>query len=194
MVTVEVPFLLESALETAVTVTVACAGEGALGTFTGAVYRPLASIVPVPAFPPVTPFTCQVTPLLLAFDTVAVNCCVLLTTTLALPGVTDTDEGCDDGPPELDPDPDDELLLPPPPQPMDKAAIRRAEIRQTGFFSDLKVNMRALVGSILSLRMRRLHLEEKTPPEVVLCRAESPSPNHWKCVPCPARERERSRA
>ena len=38
-------------------------------------------IVPVAAAPPVTPFTCQVTPVLLVFVTVAVNCCVRPTCT-----------------------------------------------------------------------------------------------------------------
>ena len=47
-----------------------------LGTAPGAVYRPELEIVPTVALPPVTPFTCQVTAVLLAFCTVAVSCCV----------------------------------------------------------------------------------------------------------------------
>jgi len=38
------------------------------------VYRPALEIVPTVALPPVTPFTCQVTAVLLVFCTVAVNC------------------------------------------------------------------------------------------------------------------------
>jgi hypothetical protein len=59
----------ESAAETAVTVTVL-----GVGNVAGAVYRPAAEIVPVVEFPPVTPFTCQVTAVFVVFVTVAVNC------------------------------------------------------------------------------------------------------------------------
>jgi|SRR5215472_411134 len=61
-------------------VTVTAAG---LGTTPGAVYRPEPEIVPTAALPPVTPFTCQVTAVLLVFRTVAVNCCVPPTATVA---------------------------------------------------------------------------------------------------------------
>ena len=54
--TAEADFV-ESASETAVTVTV----DG-LGTADGALYRPAAVIVPMVAFPPTVPFTCQTTP------------------------------------------------------------------------------------------------------------------------------------
>ena len=67
------PLWLESAFDTALMVTVAVAGELAVGTLTGAVYMPSASIVPVVALPPATPFTCQVTLLLLALATAAWN-------------------------------------------------------------------------------------------------------------------------
>jgi hypothetical protein len=60
-----------SACDTAVTVTVA-----GLGTAEGAVYSPEEVIVPTVEFPPVTPFTCQVTAVLEVPVTVAVNCCV----------------------------------------------------------------------------------------------------------------------
>ena len=62
----------------AVTVTVA-----ELGTTPGAVYRPELEIVPTVALPPVASFTCQVTAVLLVFCTVAVNCCVPPTATVA---------------------------------------------------------------------------------------------------------------
>jgi hypothetical protein len=61
-------------------VTVTAAG---LGTTPGAVYRPEPETVPTVALPPVTPFTCQVTAVLLVFCTVAVNCCVPPTATVA---------------------------------------------------------------------------------------------------------------
>jgi len=59
----------------AVTVTVA--------GLAGAVYRPELEIVPTVALPPVTPFTCQVTAVLLVFCTVAVNCWVPPAATVA---------------------------------------------------------------------------------------------------------------
>jgi hypothetical protein len=54
-------------------VTVSVAG---LGSEEGAVYSPAVEIVPTVAFPPVVPFTCQVTAVLEVPVTVAVNCCV----------------------------------------------------------------------------------------------------------------------
>lgn len=60
----------ESAWEIAATVIVP------LGTVAGALYEPLALIVPVAAAPPVTPFTCQITAVFVVFVTVATNCCV----------------------------------------------------------------------------------------------------------------------
>ena len=60
--------------------TVTAAG---LGTAPGAVYRPELEIVPIVALPPVVAFTCQVTVVLLVFSTVAVNCCVPPTATVA---------------------------------------------------------------------------------------------------------------
>ena len=56
----------------------------------GALYRPLAEIVPVVVFPPVTPFTCQVTAVLGRPLIAAVNCCVVKTSTVAALGVTVT--------------------------------------------------------------------------------------------------------
>jgi hypothetical protein len=69
MVTIEEPDLVESACETAVTVT----GLG-LGRVAGALYKPLEEIVPTVEFPPAMLFTFQITA---AFDvpvTAAVNC------------------------------------------------------------------------------------------------------------------------
>ena len=70
--------LVVSACETAVTVTAA-----GFGTVPGAEYRPELEIVPAAVFPPVTPFTCQVTAVLLVFCTVAVNCRVSPVLTVA---------------------------------------------------------------------------------------------------------------
>src|SRR5204862_419282 len=53
------------------------------GTTAGAVYRPELDIVPTVALPPVTPLTCQITAVLLAFSTVAGNCCLPPTATVA---------------------------------------------------------------------------------------------------------------
>jgi hypothetical protein len=61
-----------------------------LGTAAGALYTPEVEIVPTVEFPLTTPLTLQVTPVLVAFLTVAVNVCVALTATDALPGATDT--------------------------------------------------------------------------------------------------------
>ena len=71
-VSVAVADLLESACETAVMDMLALAGM-----LEGAVYKPDGVIVPLLEFPEVTPSTCQITPLFAAFETLAVNCCVL---------------------------------------------------------------------------------------------------------------------
>jgi hypothetical protein len=80
------PFdFVESAWLVAVTCTIAGEGRSA-----GAVYTPTLEIVPTAAFPPVTPFTLQVTLLLLVFATIAVNTCEFPNNTSALVGVTVT--------------------------------------------------------------------------------------------------------
>jgi len=79
------PDFVVSACDTAVTVTVA-----GLGTAEGAVYSPEVEIVPTVEFPPVAPFTCQVTAVLEVPVTVAVNCCVFATCTDADAGATET--------------------------------------------------------------------------------------------------------
>src|ERR671923_1004148 len=78
MVTCAEADFVASACDTAVTVTVA-----GLGTTAGAVYRPELEIVPIVALPPLTPFTCQVTAVLLVFCTIAVNCWVPPAATVA---------------------------------------------------------------------------------------------------------------
>src|SRR5207248_10125710 len=71
MVTLALSLFVGSAMLVALTDT--CAG---LGTWAGAVYRPEEEIVPTAAVPPATPFTSQVTFLLLVLVTVAVSCWV----------------------------------------------------------------------------------------------------------------------
>jgi len=81
-VTVAEAVLLGSAWATAVMVTV-----GGLGRTAGAVYRPVKEMVPTVALPPMMPFTSQNTAVLVTPVTVAVNCCVLFTCTVADVGV-----------------------------------------------------------------------------------------------------------
>ena len=90
-----------SATEVAVTVTVV-----ELGSFVGAVYKPVVLTVPMIASPPVSPFTLQVTEVLVDPVTVAVNCCVAPPAMLAVVGEIVTATVV-----EL------ELLLLPPPHP-----------------------------------------------------------------------------
>jgi hypothetical protein len=68
-VTLELADAVGSAALVALTVT-----EAGLGAVAGALYSPLVVIVPTVEFPPVTPFTDQVTPVVVVFVTVAVNC------------------------------------------------------------------------------------------------------------------------
>ena len=82
MVKAAVADLVESACETAVTLT----GD-ALGTADGAVYKPMLLIEPLAA----PPTTLQVTPVFDVPVTVAVNCCVLPTLTVAAAGATETE-------------------------------------------------------------------------------------------------------
>lgn len=109
MVTLAEPILVVSACETAEMATLL-----GVGTTAGAVYRPLESMVPMVALPPLMEFTCQVTAVLLEPVTVAVNCCVCLVCRVAASGVTATaivvvvDE--------------EELLLPPPQAASDAAS------------------------------------------------------------------------
>src|SRR6188508_992909 len=69
--------------ETAVTVTTA-----GVGTLAGAVYTPVAVMVPRTVLPPATPSTCQVTVWSAALVTVAVNVRLLLGKTLVVVGDT----------------------------------------------------------------------------------------------------------
>jgi hypothetical protein len=61
-----------------------------VGRFAGAVYTPLASIVPTVAFPPEIPFTLQLTAVLVVLATVAVNDCGSPSSTDAVAGTTVT--------------------------------------------------------------------------------------------------------
>lgn len=99
------------AAETAVTVTV----EG-LGIVLGAVYNPLAVIVPTVALPPAVPFTCQVTAVFVVPVTVSMNCLVAPGLTVAEAGVTVTVIGG---------------VLLPPPQEIRKSKLARLGMRET---------------------------------------------------------------
>lgn len=85
MVAVTVAAFLASTTLVAVICAAADAGRSA-----GAVYTPVALIVPLAAVPPATPLTLQVTLVLLELVTVATNACEAPSTTEALPGVTVT--------------------------------------------------------------------------------------------------------
>jgi hypothetical protein len=85
MVTDAVPVRVGST--TLVAFTVTTFGEGGIA---GAVYRPLASIVPSVALPPATSFTDQVTPWFALPVTVAVNGCVCVTWSVCVEGLTVT--------------------------------------------------------------------------------------------------------
>jgi hypothetical protein len=61
------------------------------GTRPGAVYNPVADIVPRPLFPPATPLTDQLTVVLLLLKTLAANCTVWPIVRLAFEGLTDTE-------------------------------------------------------------------------------------------------------
>jgi hypothetical protein len=82
-------FVVSAAL---VAVTVIWAG---FGNFAGAVYRPVAEIVPTVASPPAVPLTFHVTAVLVVFPTVAENCWVWVMITEEVAGATSivTEEG-----------------------------------------------------------------------------------------------------
>src|SRR5437660_9079718 len=84
-------------------------GRFAVGTTDGAVYKPVLSTVPTEGLPPVAPFTCQVTCVLLVPLTEAVNCCCSAGNLLALCGLTLTTTAPPPPPPPPPP------LFPPPP-------------------------------------------------------------------------------
>jgi hypothetical protein len=71
IVTVAVSLFVTSACEIADTIT----GTFGVGTTVGAVYSPVLSTVPTDGLPPVAPFTCQVTCVLLVPSPETVNCC-----------------------------------------------------------------------------------------------------------------------
>src|SRR5215472_9619299 len=92
MVVLATPDLVESAWDTAVTVTVA-----GLGTATGAAYSPLLPIVPIIELPPATPFTSHFTTVFSALETTAVNCWVDPTCTRVEEGESETEITDGDG-------------------------------------------------------------------------------------------------
>jgi len=84
-VTVELAAAVASAALVAATVTLA-----GLGMAEGAVYMPVALTFPRAVLPPGMPFTDQVRAVFVVPVTVAENCCVACTLTLAVSGVTST--------------------------------------------------------------------------------------------------------
>src|SRR6266576_527043 len=82
MVTIAEADFVTSACDMAETVT-----ETGFGSTDGAVYSPLGSTVPEAGLPPVTPFTCQETWVLLDPLTVALNCFCWFKRTLAAVGL-----------------------------------------------------------------------------------------------------------
>src|SRR6266478_7631088 len=97
MVTVAEPESALFAWETAVTVTVVVTlpplPSDFVGTPLGATYNPLVEMNPVVWLPPAMASTCQVTAVLGAPFTDAVNCCVPKFATVAAPGETLTEVG-----------------------------------------------------------------------------------------------------
>jgi hypothetical protein len=102
------------AAETAFTVTVA-----GLGIVLGAVYNPVAVIVPTVALPPVVPFTCQVTAVFVVPVTVSMNCLLAPGLTVVEAGVTVTVIGGGGG------------VLLPPPQELRNRKLARPGMRRT---------------------------------------------------------------
>ena len=126
-VTAPFPDLVVSAALVAVTVIVL-----GVGKFDGAVYKPVASIVPVAVFPPAAAFTDHVT-LVFAFPvTAAVNACVAPARTIAVAGATVTTTPAFSGGVVGD---DPPLLLPNPAQPatsIPKIMVGVIQMRFTG--------------------------------------------------------------
>src|SRR5712692_6576914 len=94
-----------------------------LGSFAGAVYRPALEIVPKVELPPGTPLTFHVAAVFEVPVTVAVNCCVLPSSTFAVEGETLTEIACGDGGSSTEP--------PIPPQPVAQNWNREATTART---------------------------------------------------------------
>jgi hypothetical protein len=86
-------FACETALTVAVVVTLPPLPSDFVGTPLGATYNPLVDMNPVVWLPPAMASTCQVTAVLGAPFTDAVNCCVPKFATVAAPGETLTEVG-----------------------------------------------------------------------------------------------------
>jgi hypothetical protein len=118
-VTEAVPARVGSA--TLVAFTVTPFGEG--GT-AGAVYMPVASIVPTEESPPGIPFTAHVTEVLDVPLTVALNCSFSRTMAVVLLGETETEMMRTLG----------GALLPPPPHPTDRTRCSRAAAQRNALW------------------------------------------------------------
>jgi hypothetical protein len=67
--------------------------DDGFGIVPGAVYSPVAEIVPIVELPPTVPLTLHVTDVFVEFATVAVNCCAAAGATVTLDGATLTVTG-----------------------------------------------------------------------------------------------------
>jgi hypothetical protein len=67
--------------------------DDGFGIVPGAVYSPVAEIVPIVELPPTVPLTLHVTDVFVEFTTVAVNCCAAAGATVTLDGATLTVTG-----------------------------------------------------------------------------------------------------
>jgi hypothetical protein len=125
-VTELLPFTVELAQLMALTVTVLLAGTRA-----GAEYIPEALIVPVAEPPPVTPSTCQVTPVFDIPETVALKDCVVPARTLALEGETFTVTS-DPEPGELEFETEEVVVVPAQPAKIANAGRDKERSREGG--------------------------------------------------------------
>ena len=147
MVAVTVADLLASAT----LVAVICAAVD-VGRSAGAVYTPVALIVPLVAVPPAMPLTLQVTLVLLELVTVATNACEAPSTTDALPGVMVTlmVGGAGDGG-------DSAAAVPAPPlaQPSMHALAARTAVRKTKTGKDVRLRGRDSIAKFLAPPLER---------------------------------------
>ena len=137
-------------LASATLVAVICAAVD-VGRSAGAVYTPVALIVPVVAVPPATPLTLQVTLVLLELVTVATNACEAPSTTDALPGVTETlmaGGGGGGGGSAAE-------LAPPPAQPGMHALAARTAVRKTKTGKDVRLRGRDSIAKFLAPPLER---------------------------------------
>jgi hypothetical protein len=155
MVTLAEPILVVSDVKIAETVTLL-----GVGTTAGAVYKPLVSMVPNVALPPLTPLTCHVTAVLLVPVTVEVNCCVCLVWRVALSGEIET---------AISVVVDEELLFLPPQPASEIAIIAAATMAKASRVPGREIRSVPLmcVGRMSKNALQRCHSRKR----IVSCRA-----------------------